>query len=325
MSYSPSLPPGLAGRLNPVCDRFENQWLAGAEPRLEEFLPLVDESDRRALLRELLALELEYRGRPGEQPSLEEYRRRLPEYTDVIAAAFAGPPTIAAGTREPDLSMLGPAREAGALGSLDHYEVLEVVGRGGMGVVFKARDTKLQRIVAIKILAAHMAADDTSCKRFVREAQAAAAIRDAHVVGIHAVHDASAVPYLVMEFIGGVTLAEQIQAMGPPTLTEILRIGMQTAAGLAAAHRQGLIHRDVKPANILLENGVQRIKITDFGLARAGDNATLTQSGMIAGTPAFMSPEQARRPTATTAPTCSAWAACFISSARARPLSPPPT
>ena len=107
-------------------------------------------------------------------------------------------------------------------------------------------------------------------------------------------NDASAVPYLVMEFIGGVTLAEQIQAKGPPTLKEILRIGMQAAEGLAAAHRQGLIHRDVKPANILLENGVQRIKITDFGLARAGDNATLTQSGMIAGTPAFMSPEQAR-------------------------------
>ena len=178
-----------------------------------------------------------------------------------------------------------PSQGAGSLGSLDHYEVLEVVGRGGMGVVFKARDTKLQRIVAIKVLAAHLAADGTSRKRFVREAQAAAAIRDTHVVGIHAVHDEGPVPYLVMEFIGGITLEEQIKANGPPTLKEILRIGMQVAEGLAAAHRQGLIHRDVKPANILLENGVQRVKITDFGLARAGDNASLTQSGMIAGTP----------------------------------------
>ena len=86
---------------------------------------------------------------------------------------------------------------------------------------------------------------------------------------------------------------------------------MQIAAGLAAAHTQGLIHRDIKPANILLENGVERVKITDFGLARAADDASLTQSGVVAGTPLYMSPEQAERASrSTTAPTCSAWAAC---------------
>jgi serine/threonine protein kinase len=192
------------------------------------------------------------------------------------------------------LALLAPAREPNSLGRLDHYEMLEVAGRGGMGIVFKARDTKLQRIVAIKVLAPQLAANGTSRKRFVREAQSGAAVRDDHVVGIYAVSEEGSVAYLAMEFIGGVTLEDQIKASGPMEVKEILRIGMQAAEGLAAAHRQGLIHRDVKPANILLENGVQRVKITDFGLARAGDNSRITQSGVIAGTPLYMSPEQTR-------------------------------
>jgi tRNA A-37 threonylcarbamoyl transferase component Bud32 len=193
------------------------------------------------------------------------------------------------------LACLAPSGEPGTLGRLDHYEVLEVVGRGGMGVVFKARDTRLQRIVAIKVLAAHLAASGTARQRFFREARAAAAVRDEHVVSIHAVSDESGpTPYLVMEFISGVTLEKRNKERGALAVKEILRIGMQAAEGLASAHRQGLIHRDVKPANILLENGVERVKITDFGLARAADDASLSQSGMIAGTPLFMSPEQAR-------------------------------
>src|SRR5262249_57273064 len=99
--------------------------------------------------------------------------------------------------------------------------------------------------------------------------------------------------YLVMQFIDGVSLQAKLDKQGPPGLKEILRIGLQTAAGLAAAHAQGLVHRDVKPANILLETGVERVKLTDFGLARAVGDASLTQSGVIAGTPLYMSPEQA--------------------------------
>jgi serine/threonine protein kinase len=199
----------------------------------------------------------------------------------------------AAGDEAP--AFLAPGREPGSLGRLDHYEVLEVIGRGGMGVVFKARDTRLQRIVAIKVLAAPLAASGTARQRFFREARAAAAVRDEHVVSIHAVSDESgSTPYLVMEFIAGVTLEKRIKARGSLAVKEILRIGMQAAEGLAAAHRQGLIHRDIKPANILLENGVERVKITDFGLARAADDASLSQSGVIAGTPLYMSPEQAR-------------------------------
>ena len=97
-----------------------------------------------------------------------------------------------------------------------------------------------------------------------------------------------------MQYIAGRSLQERIDRDGPLRVEEILRIGMQTAAGLAAAHAQGLVHRDVKPSNILLENGVERVKITDFGLARAVDDASLTQSGVVAGTPQYMSPEQAR-------------------------------
>src|SRR5262249_50554364 len=130
-------------------------------------------------------------------------------------------------------------------------------------------------------------------RRFAREARAAAAVRDEHVIDIHAVCDYGPVPYLVMEFIDGCNLEALLRKGGPLGVKEVLRIGIQVASGLAAAHQQGLIHRDVKPANILLENSVQRVKLTDFGLARAADDSSLTQSGIIAGTPLYMAPEQA--------------------------------
>src|SRR5205823_3462976 len=120
-----------------------------------------------------------------------------------------------------------------------------------------------------------------------------AAVRNEHVIGIYAVEEANELPYLVMEFVNGLSLQERLDRSGPLELQEVLRIGLQTAAGLAAAHAQGLVHRDVKPANILLENGVARVKLTDFGLARAVDDASLTQSGVLAGTPQYMAPEQA--------------------------------
>jgi hypothetical protein len=191
------------------------------------------------------------------------------------------------------LTFLTPSQRPDALGRLDHYEVLEIVGRGGMGVVLRARDTKLERIVAIKVLSAPFAASGTARQRFAREAKAAAAVRDEHVIGIHAVRNEAPVPYLVMEFIAGCSLEALVLRSGALEVKEVLRIGLQIARGLAAAHQQGLVHRDVKPANILLENGVQRVKLTDFGLARAADDASLTQSGLIAGTPLYMAPEQA--------------------------------
>src|SRR5215831_4507049 len=144
-----------------------------------------------------------------------------------------------------DLSFLAPPSEPGALGRLDHYEVLEVVGRGGMGVVLRARDTKLRRVVALKVLAAPLAASRTARQRFLREARAAAAVRNDHVVAIHAVCDDAPVPYLVMEFIDGGNLEALVHRGGPLEVPEILRLGIQVARGLAAAHQHGLIHRDI--------------------------------------------------------------------------------
>ena len=143
-------------------------------------------------------------------------------------------------------------------------------------------------------MAPTLAASGTARQRFIREARAAAAVtpRPRRRPSTPSRRPAPP-PYLVMQFIAGLSLQEKLDRTGRWPLKEILRIGMQTAAGLAAAHKQGLVHRDIKPANILLENGVERVKITDFGLARAADDASLTQSGVVAGTPQYMSPEQA--------------------------------
>ncbi len=199
----------------------------------------------------------------------------------------------AVGDDEVDLSFLSPPRKAGSLGALDKYDILAVQGRGGFGVVFKAFDASLHRVVAIKVLNPALASVGTARHRFVREARTAAAVSHENVVAIHEVNEAAPIPYLAMQFVSGQTLHDKLNKAGPLGVKEILRIGMQTAEGLAAAHKQGLVHRDIKPANILLENGVERVKITDFGLARAVDDASISQSGVIAGTPMYMSPEQA--------------------------------
>ena len=199
-------------------------------------------------------------------------------------------------TQLPDevrLDFLSPSDQPGCLGTLGPYQIVDVIGRGGMGIVLRALDTKLNRIVAVKVLAPELAANPNARHRFLREAQAAAAVSHPHVVTIHAV-DEDKLPYLVMECVVGQSLQEKLDRAGALRLTEILRIGRQIAEGLAAAHQQGLMHRDIKPANILLENGVERVKITDFGLARAVDDVAITRTGEVFGTPQYMSPEQAR-------------------------------
>src|SRR5262249_44967808 len=212
-------------------------------------------------------------GNPAD-PDSGEARAKPPE--DPGSAAFLAPPS-----------------RPGSLGRLGHYEVLGAIGKGGMGVVLRAFDEKLHRVVAIKALLPELATSGPARQRFVREARAAAAATHDNVIDIHAAEDPGPVPYLVMQLIHGCTLQEKLDKGGPLSVKEVLRIGLQVAAGLAAAHAQGLVHRDVKPANILLENSVERVRITDFGLARTADDASLTQSGIIAGTPAYMSPEQA--------------------------------
>jgi serine/threonine protein kinase len=189
--------------------------------------------------------------------------------------------------------LLSPPTHPEMLGRLGRYDVERVVGSGGMGVVFKAYDGELNRPVAIKLLAPHLASSGPARKRFAREARAAAAVVHQHVVPIHNVETEGENPFLVMQFVSGTSLQDRIDRVGALKLCEILRIGMQVADGLSAAHQQGLVHRDIKPSNILLEEDVDRALITDFGLARAVDDASLTRSGFHPGTPQYMSPEQA--------------------------------
>ena len=132
-----------------------------------------------------------------------------------------------------DLDFLTPADKPDVLGRLAHYDILEVIGRGGMGIVLRAFDEKLHRVVAIKVMAAQLATNATARKRFRREAQAAAAVSHDHIVTIHAVEEANEIPYLVMQFIDGMSLQERLDKTGPLQLQEILRIGMQTASGYA--------------------------------------------------------------------------------------------
>jgi serine/threonine-protein kinase len=206
--------------------------------------------------------------------------------------------TLPHGASEPEgevpLDFLEPPANEDSLGRLGSYEVTGVLGRGGFGVVLKARDLALGRTVAIKVLAPQLAVSGVARARFAREARAAAAVVHDNVVAIHAVDAWNGLPYLVMPFIAGQSLQERVDRDGPLAIKEVLRIGMQAALGLAAAHAQGLVHRDVKPSNILLENGLERVKLCDFGMARAVDDASLTQSGVVSGTPQYMSAEQAR-------------------------------
>jgi serine/threonine-protein kinase len=232
-----------------------------------------------------------------ELPKLNELTES-PETPARGGQATATAPEIAGPTADDQggpfsLDFLDPADSPENIGRLDRFAVTELLGRGGMGVVLKAFDAALNRPVAIKVLAPYFASSGAARQRFAREAKAAATVVHPNVVAIHAVDACKGLPYLVMSYVAGRSLQERLDNEGPLEVKEILRIAMQTASGLAAAHAQGIVHRDVKPANILLENGVGRVWLTDFGLARAVDDASLTQSGVIAGTPQYMAPEQA--------------------------------
>lgn len=190
--------------------------------------------------------------------------------------------------------LLSPPSHPEMLGRIGRYDIERWIGAGGMGIVFKGFDTELHRAVAIKVLAPSLALNGAARHRFAREARAAAAVVHENVVPIYDVEANREIPYLVMRFIPGESLQSRLDREGPLELKQILRIGKQLAAGLSAAHAQGLIHRDVKPANVLLEPGIDRAMLTDFGLAQTIDDANVTASGVLPGTPQYMSPEQAR-------------------------------
>jgi serine/threonine protein kinase len=192
------------------------------------------------------------------------------------------------------LQFLAPAQGPDELGRLGPYRILAVLGHGGMGVVYKAEDTQLERLVALKAMLPGLAASSANRQRFLREARAAAKIEHDHIVTIYQVGEDRGVPFLAMPLLQGESLNERLQREPRLPVGEVLRISRETAAGLAAAHERGLIHRDVKPANLWLEANGGRVKLLDFGLARAAaESGHLTATGAILGTPAYMSPEQA--------------------------------
>jgi hypothetical protein len=207
---------------------------------------------------------------------------------------------------DPHLShttVLGETGEAGSQGAavapgplpgqVGGYRVLGLLGEGGMGRVYHAHDDRLSRSVAIKVMLPGRARDEAARRRFLRESQAAAAVEHENVVAIHQVGEHEGLPYLVMQRLVGTTLAAHRERLGRLSTAEGLRIGREIAAGLAAAHDRGLVHRDIKPDNIWLEGGERRVKIIDFGLARdTGDGRQLTLEGAILGTPSYMAPER---------------------------------
>jgi formylglycine-generating enzyme required for sulfatase activity len=247
-------------------------------------------------------------------PSLEEMRTVPPEPGPEMPTLLPSPadprrspmkswaekpdPTVGvqAPRHDPSLTdFLAPPQADDELGRLGKYRILKVLGHGGMGAVFLGEDPTLGRQVAIKVMLPHLAQSRASQQRFLREAKTAAALQHDNVVPIFHVDEDRGAPYIVMPLLQGQALDERLQSSTPLTLSDILRIGRETARGLDAAHQAGLIHRDIKPANLWLEAPEDRVKILDFGLARAGSGESgLTQQGAIIGTPAYMSPEQTR-------------------------------
>jgi Protein kinase domain/Concanavalin A-like lectin/glucanases superfamily len=215
--------------------------------------------------------------------------------TNEGAAESHADPSDADGETEDALTFLASARGPGELGWLGGYRVLRVLGFGGMGMVLEAEDPKLGRSVAIKVMRPRVAGSPKAVKRFLQEARSAAKVEHDHIIPIWYIGEDNGVPYIVMPFLKGESLDARAKREVRLPVADIVRIGCETAEGLAEAHAAGLTHRDIKPANLWLEAPRGRVKILDFGLARlSGQDGHLTQSGAIVGTPAYMAPEQAR-------------------------------
>jgi eukaryotic-like serine/threonine-protein kinase len=282
-----------ARRIDAACDRFEAVWLSGERPRAEDYLADLSAAPASALLAELLGLELYYRRKAGESPSEADYRTRFPAHADAVVAAF----------RKHD-SVRGPATSP----EIPGYELLEVLGKGGMGIVYQARQKSLNRVVALKLLPGSASAGGQLAARFRIEAEAAGRLRHPNIVQVYDAGEYNGVPYYAMEYVTGPTLAQVLRA-GPLPPRQAAECLEQVARAVHYAHMSAVLHRDLKPANVLFAacgvalapgdasatpQAASIPKITDFGLAKALDaGAELTLAGQIVGTPTYMAPEQA--------------------------------
>lgn len=283
--YSPASP-SRVGRLERTCDRFEAAWKEGGRPAIEDYLSGRDGHEQPFLLQELLILDLVYRRQAGEQPVPEDYTARFPTDTALIRAAFATETAAADETSRAFLGFPGPGP------AIPGYTVLGELGRGGMGVVFLARQNGLNRLVALKMILAGDLAGPEAAARFLAEAEAVARLQHPQVVQIYRIGDHGGRPFLEMEYVPGGSLADRLDGTPWPA-RDAAKLVESLARAVHHAHRSGIIHRDLKPANILLTaEGLP--KLTDFGLAKSlGADVGLTQTGSIIGSPSYMAPEQA--------------------------------
>ncbi|MBI2805861.1 MAG: serine/threonine protein kinase [Planctomycetes bacterium] len=270
-------------RVDEVCVRFESAWQAGQVVKIEEYLGDASGPERTALLRELVRLEVEYRIRRGEQPTIEEYRSRFPTHVDSISCWYPSAPTIGCDS---------PAEAASSWPDVPGYEIVAELGRGAMGVVYKARHLKFDRIVALKMILAASHCSIDHIQRFLAEARAVARLTHPNIVQIYEIGECNGLPYFSMEYVPGSNLAAWVKEsllsdMEAAQLIEVV------ARAMHYTHGQHIVHRDLKPANILRTQGGLP-KVADFGLAKdLSDDSGGTRTGAILGTPSYMAPEQA--------------------------------
>jgi serine/threonine protein kinase len=273
----------LANRIDIICDAYEQSWRSGANPNLTSFLLGFDGEPFNSLITQLLLLDCELRAERGEATGREDYLLQFPEFRKLI--------------NEIDFPIGIPAKHLLPVNSsherFAHFELLDHLGEGTSGTVWKARDTQLRRLVALKIPHGQTMSEGERA-RFRREGQACAQLHHPSIVAVYQVGEQHGRFYISSELIEGCNLRDWISEQRRFSYIEIVRLIAELAGALQHAHEQGVIHRDVKPANVLMDS-IGKPHLTDFGLARWTDQSVaLTIEGHIVGTPAYMSPEQAR-------------------------------
>jgi WD40 repeat protein len=300
------VPPALGRRINEACDRFEAAWRSGMGPLLEEFVAGWEGAERAALLRELVPLDADYRRGRGEPVSPDDYRGRFPELGDGwlvenVGGAWPTADTTTAPGNGKALREHGPLPGGSSFGD---YEILEEIGRGGMGVVYRARQRRLNRVVALKMILAGEFPTPSAVQRFCDEAENVARLDHPHIVPVHEVGEHNGLPYFSMKYIEGGSLSQRLTQGTPLKPRELAALMAKVARAVHHAHQRGILHRDLKPGNILLD-GAGEPYVADFGLAKRVADGTgqaqsgaivgtdQTQAGVIVGTAAYIAPEQA--------------------------------